>query len=50
MVGELVNRLFEGDAAALVSHLVESGGMEDTELERLRALIDAADGRGVSES
>lgn len=43
MVGDLVERLFSGDAAAMVSHLVEEGGLSETELARLRALLDAAE-------
>ena len=43
MVGELVDRLFEGDAAALVSHLVADHGFDGDELERLRALLAGAE-------
>ena len=43
MVGELLDRLFAGDAAALVSHLVAEGGMDETELAELRALLKSAD-------
>ena len=45
MVGELVDRLFAGDAAALVSHLVADRELEDSDLERLRVLLDAAEER-----
>jgi BlaI family transcriptional regulator, penicillinase repressor len=43
MVGELLDRVFAGDAAALVSHLVAEGGMDEAELAELRALLAAAD-------
>lgn len=39
MVGELTRRLFRGDAAALVSHLLEEEEIDPGELERLKALI-----------
>jgi len=39
MVGELTRRLFRGDAAALVSHLLEEEEIDPNELERLKALI-----------
>jgi predicted transcriptional regulator len=48
MVGELLERLFAGDPAALVSHLVEDREIDSREIERLRALLDAAD-RGKDE-
>jgi predicted transcriptional regulator len=40
MVSDLTERLFEGDAAALVSHLLREGEFDADELSRLRALID----------
>jgi BlaI family transcriptional regulator, penicillinase repressor len=43
MVNELVDRVFAGDPAALVSHLVEDGRIDDAEAQRLRALLDAVD-------
>lgn len=39
MVGELTRRLFRGDAAALVSHLLAEEEIDREELERLKALI-----------
>ena len=39
MVGELTRRLFLGDAAALVSHLLEEEEIDPGELERLKAQI-----------
>lgn len=43
MVGELLDRLFAGDPAALVSHLVADREMDDAEMDRLRALLEAAE-------
>lgn len=43
MVGELLERLFAGDPAALVSHLVADREIDREEIERLRTLLDAAD-------
>ena len=43
MVGELLDRLFAGDPAALVSHLVSDHDLEDEEMDRLRALLEAAE-------
>ena len=40
MVTDLTERLFEGDAAALVSHLLTEGEFDSDELSRIRALID----------
>ena len=44
MVGELLERLFAGDPAALVSHLVADHDIDHDELERLRGLLNANDG------
>ncbi len=43
MVGELLDRLFAGDPAALVSHLVADREIDSEEIERLRTLLDSAD-------
>ena len=43
MVGELLERLFAGDPAALVSHLVADREIDHEEIERLRALLDGAE-------
>ena len=43
MVGDLRRRLFGGDAAALVSHLIEEHDIDAEELGRLRALIAQQD-------
>lgn len=42
MVADLAERLFDGSAAALVSHLLESHDVDRAELEELRKMIDAA--------
>ena len=44
MVGELLDRLFAGDPAALVSHLVADHDIDHDELERLRSLLGAVEG------
>ncbi len=41
MLGELTERLFLGDTAALVSHLLDAEGIEPAELDRLKELIAA---------
>ena len=41
MVVEVVERLFAGDAAALVSHLVTEHQIDGDELDRLRATLEA---------
>ena len=43
MVGELVDRLFAGDPAALVSHLVADHDIDEAEIEHLRALLERAE-------
>ena len=45
MVGELVDRLFAGDPAALVSHLVADHDIDEAEVERVLALLDRAEPR-----
>ena len=45
MVGELLDRLFAGDPAALVSHLVADREIDDDEIERLRRLLENAEKR-----
>lgn len=39
MVGDLVQRMFRGDSAALVNHLIEAGEIDADELDDLRARI-----------
>jgi predicted transcriptional regulator len=45
MVGELLDRLFAGDPAALVSHLVADHGIDEEEIERLRTLLQSTETR-----
>jgi len=40
MVGEVVDRLFAGNPAALVSYLVAEEGLDPEEIARLRAVLD----------
>lgn len=40
MVGDVVDRLFKGDAAALVSHLIKEQEVDADELEALKRLIE----------
>jgi predicted transcriptional regulator len=40
MVGEIVDRLFKGDAAALVSHLITEQGVDEEELRALTRQIE----------
>ena len=40
MVGELLDRLFAGDPAALVSHVVADHDIDEAEIDRLRALLE----------
>lgn len=40
MVRDLVGRLFQGDAAAMVSHLVQESDIADDDLENIKSLID----------
>jgi predicted transcriptional regulator len=42
MVGELVERLFGGDARALVAHLVSEHEIDGADLAELRRRLDAA--------
>ena len=45
MVSELLDRLFAGDPAALVSHLVADHDIDDAEVEQLRTLLENAEAR-----
>jgi predicted transcriptional regulator len=45
MVSELLDRLFAGDPAALVSHLVADHDIDEAEVERLRTLLENAEAR-----
>jgi predicted transcriptional regulator len=44
-VRELTENLFDGDAAALMSHLVRADRVDADELERMRVLIEEAGSR-----
>jgi predicted transcriptional regulator len=44
-VRDLMETLFDGDPAALVSHLVRADEVDAEELARIRALIDEAEAR-----
>ena len=39
MVGDVVERMFGGDGAALVNHLIEAGEIDMNELDELRATL-----------
>lgn len=45
MVGDVVERLFDGEAHGLVNHLVDEGEIDLEELDRLRAQVAAARAR-----
>ena len=49
LVGDLVERLFRGDAAELVNHLLSDRELGEDELAKLKALIAAAERRGESD-
>ena len=40
MIHKLVDRVFDGSAGRLVSHLVEAGDLTAEDLEELRKLVD----------
>lgn len=42
-VGDLVDRLFHGDALPLVEHLVEDGRLTPGEVQRLRSMLEELD-------
>ena len=45
MVGELTERLFDGDVTALVRHLLTAQEMKPGDLARVRQMIDHVDSR-----
>lgn len=45
MVGELMDRLFEGNVTELVSHLLDQDEVDSRELDRLKQLIAAREKR-----
>ncbi len=42
MVSALMDRLFEGDPAALVNHLIDEGEMDKRQLDKLKRMLAAA--------
>jgi BlaI family transcriptional regulator, penicillinase repressor len=48
MVSELVGRVFEGNPAALVSHLMSEQGISREDLEEIRRLLAEHEGEEVS--
>jgi len=46
MVSALADRLFEGDVAALVSHLVSAREIEPGDLARVKRLIEERERKG----
>lgn len=42
MVGDLADKLFQGDLTAMVSHLIREQDIDPAELERLEKLIEKA--------
>ncbi len=48
MVSELVGRVFEGNPAALVSHLMSEQGISRQDLEEIRRLLAEHEGEEVS--
>jgi predicted transcriptional regulator len=46
MLGDLVDRVFDGSAAAAMVNLLETGDIDDAELEELRRLIEAKSREG----
>ena len=49
MVAELTDRLFQGDATALVSHLLTTEELDTGDLEKVRALLEDAGADGAKE-
>ncbi len=45
-IGDLVDRLFGGEALPLVEHLIADRQLSDDDIERLRTLIDAYEDQG----
>lgn len=45
-VRELTEALFDGDPAALVSHLIRSDEVDDAEIQKIRALLNGNRGDG----
>jgi BlaI family penicillinase repressor len=45
MIGDLIQRLFDGDARALLNHLLTEGEIDADELEELQSMVAAQQGR-----
>jgi predicted transcriptional regulator len=45
MVGEVVDRLLEGSSGAIISYLMDRGGMSDDEISALKAKIAEKEGK-----
>ncbi|MBU0753636.1 MAG: BlaI/MecI/CopY family transcriptional regulator [Planctomycetes bacterium] len=50
MVGELIDRVFQGDAAELVNHLLKERDIDAEELTKLKELIEQKAGEEEGES
>jgi BlaI family penicillinase repressor len=46
MIGDLIQRLFDGDAKALLNHLLKEGEIDANELEDLEAMVAARQHKG----
>jgi predicted transcriptional regulator len=40
VVGDFLDRVFDGEALPLVNHLIEDRGLTDEEIDRLQATLD----------
>ncbi len=49
MVADLIDRLFAGDSAALVSHLLIDAAIEPGDLAKVKALIEQQEAKGEPE-
>ena len=48
MLGDLVDRAFDGSPAAVMINLLESADLDQAEIEKLRELLDRRHGEGKS--
>src|SRR5262249_35794850 len=49
MVGDLVDRLFQGDPSAMISHLLTEASVDAADLEYIRELIRAREQKGTED-
>lgn len=49
MVGDLIERLFAGDATSLVNHLLTEGEIDSRELDQIKEMIAEAESRSQGE-